>query len=116
MKTFFTIIAVILAGLGIAIGVVSLVGPKRKHTELTQRNAYSLACDRVQQSLKSPATAVFPDIKASRFAADEKHLMISSYVDSQNSFGALIRSDWSVVLENDGVRYTTAEIRTFKTR
>ena len=59
----------------------------------------------VKKSLKSPSTAKFPglwDLANDGVVAYEKETNryeIVSYVDSQNSFGATIRSNWSVVLK-----------------
>jgi Zn finger protein HypA/HybF involved in hydrogenase expression len=47
--------------------------------------------------LKSPSTAKFPS--CSNFSivkSDNETYTVSSYVDSQNGFGAMIRSDWTV--------------------
>ena len=47
--------------------------------------------------LKAPSTAEFPS--CSNFVINklsEEKFKVNSYVDSQNSFGAMIRSDWSI--------------------
>ena len=59
----------------------------------------------VKKALKSPSTAKFPglwELANNGVVAYEKETNkyeIVSYVDSQNSFGATIRSNWSVVLK-----------------
>lgn len=52
--------------------------------------------------LKSPASAQFPDEMLSIIGDCTQGYHISGYVDSQNSFGALIRNDFTaeVVVEN----------------
>lgn len=58
--------------------------------------AISCAEERVKQVLKSPATADFP--KTSEWTIsqiDPVNYRLSSYVDAQNSFGALIRTAFS---------------------
>jgi hypothetical protein len=60
--------------------------------------AYNYAEDFIAQRLKSPSTAKFPGI-----FEKNKHISdlgggkyrINSWVDSQNGFGAMIRSKWS---------------------
>ncbi len=60
--------------------------------------AYNFAEDFVKQRLKSPSTAEFPGL-----FEKNKHIIdlgngeykINSWVDSQNGFGAMIRSKWS---------------------
>lgn len=56
----------------------------------------------ITQALKSPSTADFPfdDYKAINLGNDRYE--VSSYVDSENSFGANIRSTWKVVLKYKG--------------
>ena len=63
------------------------------------------------RSLKSPSTADFPtsdQVVIRRFMnkvpnrAPNEAYEVSSYVDSQNSFGAMIRSSWTVVFEYVG--------------
>lgn len=59
-------------------------------------SAYVYAEEAVKQKLKSPSTAKFPyyDTDSLSKSSDGSYT-ISSYVDSQNSFGAMIRSQWS---------------------
>lgn len=64
--------------------------------------AYVMAQDFVEQRLKSPGSADFPTFEES-FAEDlgSGKWRVRSYVDSQNSFGALVRSDFTVLLRDD---------------
>ena len=57
--------------------------------------------DFVTSCLKSPSTADFP-WKAESVIRDGTGWRVNSYVDSQNSFGAMIRSHYTCVLENIG--------------
>ena len=71
--------------------------------------AYSYAEDFVEKQLKSPSTAKFP-----KTFEKDKHITIlsnnryeiNSWVDSQNSFGATIRTRFSciIIFEGDMVR------------
>ncbi len=52
----------------------------------------------IKNTLKAPATAEFPtcsSISIERLENDG--FRVASYVDSQNSYGALIRTDWTIV-------------------
>ncbi len=42
--------------------------------------------------LKAPSTADFPSISKFRYGVVKKQLLVQSYVDSQNGFGAQIRT------------------------
>ncbi len=69
----------------------------------SKANAYSAAQQFVTGHLKSPGSAKYPDF-------DEEYVQltgnntysVSAYVDSQNSFGALIRTSWQTTVRNDG--------------
>jgi hypothetical protein len=67
-------------------------------SEHSKMVAYNYAEDYIEQTLKSPSTAKFPGIfqkkKHTTSLGDGKY-RISSWVDSQNVFGAKIRSRWS---------------------
>lgn len=71
----------------------------------TEKFAFmSAAEDYVKQGLKAPATAKFP---SQVFSGDwsigrkDNVVTVTSYVDSQNSFGALIRSKFAVQIKYD---------------
>ena len=63
--------------------------------------AYAMSQQFIKRSLKSPATADFPFQPNQNIYKGECLHLISSYVDSQNSFGATIRSQTSVSLRFD---------------
>ena len=54
----------------------------------------------VKSRLKSPTTAEFSDVKASK---SNGVITVSGKVDSQNSFGAMIRNNFIVQFENGKV-------------
>lgn len=63
----------------------------------------------VKSYLKAPATAQFPeanDSSAWDISWDDDYFYVSSYVDSQNSFGALIRTQFTATYTWDGGEYT----------
>jgi hypothetical protein len=67
-------------------------------TEHSKFLAYNYAEDFIEQRLKSPSTAEFPGV-----SEKDRHItdlgggeyQINSWVDSQNGFGAMIRTQWS---------------------
>jgi hypothetical protein len=64
-------------------------------------NSFAIAAQQyVLDALKSPSTAKFPSLNDSRIDKSENGLFIvSSYVDSENGFGATIRSNYQVVFK-----------------
>lgn len=63
----------------------------------------------VSNYLKSPATAVFPDVLGDDWTVvrDSDFFYVSSYVDSQNGFGATLRTTFIARYTWSGVDYTT---------
>ena len=75
--------------------------------DLDDLDAYLQGQYYIKQILKSPASAVFPytGFIVHRLKDTNKFEVIS-YVDSQNSFGAMLRSSWNVVFKyQDGGTY-----------
>ncbi|QDT39718.1 hypothetical protein [Stratiformator vulcanicus] len=66
-------------------------------------SAMSIAKEAVKKTLKAPSTAEFPSLTWStgnKLTTDsDGRIWIESYVDSQNGFGAQIRTEWSAVLQ-----------------
>lgn len=58
--------------------------------------------DTVKMLLKSPSTAKFPYIDEWRIGKDAGNVTIQGYVDSQNSFGATVRSNFQAKYDKDG--------------
>ena len=56
----------------------------------------------VENNLKAPSTAKFSPCRETKVILKEGKYHIFGYVDSQNSFGAMLRSNWEVILESDG--------------
>ena len=69
------------------------------------------AKDVIKKTLKSPSTAEFVDVKAYELSNLKDVWAVNGYVDSQNSFGAIIRSQWEVQLDyRDGKGGTVKSI------
>lgn len=63
--------------------------------------------DMVKEFLKAPSTAKFPNINDWAFSKTPEKIVIQSYVDAQNSFGAMIRSEFQITLTPDGKTVTS---------
>jgi len=92
---------------GIAVIVLAVIGSQMdKRSKAGKEDlcsmAYIIHQDIVKNLLKSPSTADFPwnDYRCSR--STDKLYRITSYVDSQNGFGAMIRTDYQISLEYQG--------------
>ncbi len=53
----------------------------------------------IEQLLKSPSTAKFSNVQAYELSNETDVWAVNGYVDSENSFGAAIRSTWEVQLD-----------------
>ena len=56
----------------------------------------------VKNSLKAPSTADFPLLDFKAWKAPGQVYTIKSYVDAQNSYGAMLRSDWHCRIKYKG--------------
>jgi membrane protein involved in colicin uptake len=73
----------------------------------------TMAHDYVLGSLKAPKTATFADHSDVRNLGKGTY-EVSSYVDSQNSFGAMIRTHYAITLKtDDGERFHFLNTRMF---
>lgn len=57
----------------------------------------------IKTVLKSPSTAKFPSIKEWNFGKQNGVIIVQSYVDAQNSFGAMMRSEFQVKIKNNNI-------------
>lgn len=53
----------------------------------------------IEKILKAPSTAKFVDVEAYELSNQKDVWAVNGYVDSQNSFGAMIRNQWEVQLD-----------------
>lgn len=64
---------------------------------------YVLAKKCVKNHLKAPSTAEFTEMWNCGFSkGDDNIYMMTGYVDSENSFGAMLREQWSIMAEVNG--------------
>lgn len=78
----------------------SRTGPSRDYQK--ERLAYIYVKEEVKRNLKSPSTANFPGIIESKNHIVERNngiIEINSWVDSQNSFGAIVRMNYKSTLK-----------------
>lgn len=65
-------------------------------------NKYQYLCEeKVKDILKSPSTAKFPNYTKWGFKKEKNIFTVQGYVDSQNSFGAEIRSKFQFIIDTD---------------
>lgn len=64
--------------------------------------AFIISQNFVTQALKSPSTAEFPSNEYKYNLVGDKTHVVTSYVDSQNGFGAQIRSSWTASMTFNG--------------
>lgn len=71
---------------------------KKEMTDLQIRSQNAL-----NSILKAPSTAKYPNILEWKFGKENGTTIIQSYVDSQNGFGTMIRSEFQLKIKNDKV-------------
>lgn len=64
--------------------------------------AYIVSKKYIESILKSPSTADFPFMDFTATHLGDAQYRVTSYVDSENSFGAMIRSDWTILMTYKG--------------
>jgi len=70
--------------------------PQAQQPQDESSMAYIASQEYVKQALKSPASAKFPLFaNTTKDSAKQNVYSVSAYVDSQNSFSALLRSNWT---------------------
>lgn len=68
--------------------------------------AFVMSQNFVKRELRAPATAQFPYQASAASEIGECQFRIASYVDAQNAFGALIRSNYTVDMSFNAERKT----------
>src|SRR5262245_25623369 len=104
MKLFKGCLALIFLGFASLVLLFALrdeFGGKEASATMAQIKAERI----VRKSLKSPATAKFSGVTDSETFAKKLRPQVwycGGFVDSQNSFGALIRNEWEIIAEFEG--------------
>jgi hypothetical protein len=104
MARIITMVIGVLLVAGIAraiIGAPSLEESEKEVRESPGMMACIKAVDAVTSRLKAPSTAKFPDCgwnwREYRIQVEPKEVYVHGYVDAQNGFGAMLRSQFTVV-------------------
>lgn len=92
---------IIFAGYSIFGGDSSSSSSTTSDTRDNSTMAYVQAKNFVSSVLKSPSTADFPFLGGGTSVGSNTY-RVTSYVDSQNGFGAMIRSNYDITLEYTG--------------
>jgi len=110
----------LVVGLGIIVFIAffiailgSLGGSKGEKTQPIDRKTISIAFaeEIIKGILKAPSTAKFVDVEAYELSNEKDVWAVNGYVDSQNSFGAMMQSQWEVQLDyRDGKGGTVKSI------
>ncbi len=96
----------VLIGIVILIAIFSSGGEKKPSVSWEERDnsigAYIMSERFVKEKLKSPSTAKFPGVlnrDGHVIKGEDNQYIINSYVDSQNSFGATVRTNFMVIIK-----------------
>ena len=80
--------------------------------EQRRRSAFLAARRMIETQLKSPATADWSSYPATTITeGDGGQLVVSGWVDSQNSFGAQVRTRYILTLAPEGDSWRAVDIR-----
>lgn len=83
-------------------GYSSSSGKKQDDDEI-KASVYVLAKNCVKNHLKAPSTAKFSEMWECAFQKGEGNVyMMTGYVDSQNSYGAMLQEQWGIMAEVSG--------------
>lgn len=94
--------AIIMACVSIFIAyimITSVIGGPNTQTNDRKINSQVFAKEAIRKILKSPSTAKFSDVQAYELSDEKDVWAINGYVDSQNSFGAMMRNVWEVQID-----------------
>lgn len=120
-KSNNTVYVIFLGIVGILIitAIISSSNSNHKPNESSSSNkflAYTYAERFVKRQLKAPSTAKFPGTFEKNDHITQVSLneyKIVSWVDSQNSFGAMIRTNFSCIIKFDGDQVTCNELQLY---
>lgn len=105
----------ILAGIAFIILVSSMMDSKPEVYMPDNLDAFLMAKSFIKKGLKSPSTAEFANISESVVVTPSVDFWkVTSYVDSQNGFGAMIRTEFQITMsvDRDTKKWTVIEIET----
>jgi hypothetical protein len=103
-KSISVVVGMALFVIGVPILIIAMLSggePAEKNTT-SESMAFIQSNEFVKLFLKSPASADFPFADYSYRESGDGKYIITSYVDSQNSFGATLRNDYTAILKYNG--------------
>jgi len=88
--------------IAVIVGVISSLTPKKPYDADNRFEVIAQCEDQVKERLKAPSTAKFDNEEASGSGT----WTVTGTVDSQNSFGAMLRADFrcTVIVDGDSIR------------
>jgi hypothetical protein len=92
----------LILAIAVLVGWMVMESNREKDEALTEGKAYHAATNFVSMRLKAPATAKFATMRECRIEPVELGYNVRGHVDAQNSFGAMLRTDWEVTVERTG--------------
>ncbi|MCM4159537.1 hypothetical protein FHG64_16095 [Antarcticibacterium flavum] len=98
MKGCLQVVGILIIGIFI-IGLIGSSVDGEPEDQRTDSYALIYAEKAIKSKLKAPSTADFPGIRGAEINREGDTFYVISYVDSQNGFGAMIRSYWEVRVE-----------------
>lgn len=84
---------------------ILLVFGQPKHQSTPQRLAYTMATKIIENNLKAPSTAEYQPFSDELVSVNGNIYTVKMWVDSENSFGARIRSKFTVQVKNEGDKW-----------
>jgi len=102
----FIFIGILIIGSAIGIGIPKYKKiSERNKKEAVMRKAYDFSKENISKILKCPSTAIYPSfnekfIKLSG-SLTKSYISIHSYVDAQNSFGAMMRNKYTIYIDGN---------------
>lgn len=89
-KKVYNVITTENAGIGVDVDTENIIN-----------SLYECYCENVKRGLKAPATAVFCKPEELQIKEFEGVYTVSGWVDSQNSYGAMIRTPFTLKMKNE---------------
>lgn len=89
----------------IVIGLIAFTLSQIYDKHKSRQELVQAAHENVAQQLKAPASAHFNDTIVDIFESNKNMAMVDGTVDSQNSFGALLRAEFGCTMEREYGRW-----------
>ncbi len=87
---------------------------KKKTVQDLAIEAFVQCQGHVENKLKAPASAKFPFLDFKPLMSANNVFTIQSYVDSQNSFGAMLRTNWICRIQQNGKSWELVDVQFHK--